>query len=118
MPKPVRLSALLRVTWRAEVVESTSAHSLVIRRPDAHAAVLAPRRRKQIVRQTHETRKQVGEHRNRRLLALMYRAYAFLVDRQVFMNALRSAPFLPDACFAHGPQTKVQHGLQGTSSTY
>src|SRR6202040_1944328 len=28
------------------------------------------------------------------------RAYAFLVDRQVFMNALRSAPFLPDACFA------------------
>ena len=52
------------------------------------------------------------------MLALMHRAYAFLVDRQVFMNALRSAPFLPDARFAHGPQTKVQHGLQGTSSTY
>jgi hypothetical protein len=28
------------------------------------------------------------------------RAYAFLIDRQVFMNALRPASFLPDACFA------------------
>src|ERR1700682_1558607 len=61
---------------------------------------LPPQRNNSPTRGPHGTRKQVGEHVTRRLLA---RAppYAFLADRQVFMNALRSAPFLPVACFAH-----------------
>ena len=52
----------------------------------------------------------------RRLLASVHCAYAFLVDRQVFMKALRSGPFLPVACLAQSRILSCCETLTGTDS--